>query len=54
MDRKSTSIKINPETWKDAKKRAIDLDIEVSEYIEKLIKKELNDVTKNSKKNRAI
>lgn len=39
--RTTTSIKINPELWKEAKKHSIDKDIDVSEYIEELIKKDL-------------
>ena len=35
--RKATSIKIDPEIWKLAKKQAIDKDMQVSEYVEKLI-----------------
>ncbi len=41
MERKTTSLKIDPTVWKVAKKHCIDEDIEVSEYIEKLIKKDL-------------
>ena len=41
MTRKTTSIKIDPEIWKKAKKRAIDLEIDASEYIENLIKKDI-------------
>ena len=36
-----TSIRIDEEVWKDAKKRAIDLGLDVSEYLEKLVKKDL-------------
>lgn len=41
MERKTTSIKINPTVWKEAKKQAIDKDIDISEYIEELIRKDL-------------
>ncbi len=41
MERKTTSIKINPDVWKTAKKHCIDKDIDVSAYIENLIKKDL-------------
>jgi hypothetical protein len=41
MERRTTSIKIDPNLWKDFKKRAIDKDLEISEYLEKLIRKEL-------------
>ncbi|MBI2547715.1 CopG family transcriptional regulator [Candidatus Woesearchaeota archaeon] len=48
MERKTTSLKIDPELWKEAKKHAIDKDIELSEYIEGLIKA---DITKSDKYN---
>jgi len=41
MIRKTTSIKIDPELWKKVKKICIDKDIDVSVYIEDLIKKDL-------------
>lgn len=41
MKRETTSIKIDPELWKKAKKYCIDKDITVSELIEGLVKKEL-------------
>ena len=41
MQRKTTSLKIDPELWKQAKKKAIDEDLDLSEYIEKLIKGDL-------------
>lgn len=41
MEKKVTSIKIDPEVWKEARKHCIDESIEVSEYLEKLIKKDL-------------
>lgn len=41
MQRKTTSIKIDPQLWKNVKKHCIDKDIDISEYIEKLIKKDL-------------
>lgn len=41
MKRETTSIKIDPELWKKAKKYCIDKDITVSELIEDLVKKEL-------------
>jgi macrodomain Ter protein organizer (MatP/YcbG family) len=37
MKRETRSIKIDPMLWKDAKKFAIDKDITISEFIEKLI-----------------
>ncbi len=39
--RVTKSIKIDPTLWKDAKKRAIDKNIDLSEYVEGLIKKDL-------------
>lgn len=42
MPRKTTSIKIDADLWKKVKKHCIDEDTELSAYIEKLIKKDLN------------
>ncbi len=42
MQRVTKSLKINPEVWKEARKHCIDAEIEVSEYIETLIKANLN------------
>ena len=39
--RKTTSLKIDSELWKEVKKTCIDKEIEISEYIESLIKKDL-------------
>jgi hypothetical protein len=39
--RKTTSIKIDPDVWKEARKYCIDNNMDVSVYIEKLIKKDL-------------
>ncbi len=39
--RKTTSIKIDPELWKETKKHCIDKEIDISDYIEKLIKADL-------------
>lgn len=41
MERKVTSLKVDPELWKQAKKFAIDRGISLAELIEELIKKEL-------------
>ena len=41
MDKKTTSIKIEPKTWKEAKKNCIDKETTLSDYVEKLIKKDL-------------
>lgn len=40
--RETTSIRINPEIWKEAKLYALKNDMNIGEFIEKLIKKELN------------
>lgn len=41
MPRKTTSIKVDPELWKRVRKHCIDKAIEVSVYLEQLIKKDL-------------
>lgn len=41
MERKVTSLKVDPELWKQAKKLAIDRSISLAELVEELIKKEL-------------
>ncbi len=41
MKRETTSIKIDPELWKKAKKYCIDKDMTISDLIENLLKKEL-------------
>lgn len=41
MERKVTSLKVDPELWKQAKKLAIDRGISLAELVEELIKKEL-------------
>ena len=41
MERKTTSIKIDPELWKKVKKYCIDKEIDVSEYIEGLVKADM-------------
>ena len=41
MERQTISIKINPELWKEAKKKCIDDNTSYSEYVEELIKKDL-------------
>jgi predicted DNA-binding ribbon-helix-helix protein len=41
-NRETTSIKINPNLWKEAKKYCIDNNITISQLIEKLIEKEIN------------
>lgn len=41
MARKTTSIKIDSELWKELKKHCIDEEINISELLEKLVRKEL-------------
>ena len=41
MARKTTSIKVDPQLWKKVKKHCIDLEVDISEYIENLIKKDI-------------
>jgi len=41
-NRETTSIKINRDLWKEAKKYCIDKNITISELIEKLLEKEIN------------
>lgn len=41
MERKTTSIKIDPMIWKEARKYCIDLGIDISDYIEELIRTNL-------------
>ncbi len=41
MERKVTSLKVDPELWKQAKKLAIDRGTSLAELIEELIRKEL-------------
>ena len=41
IKRKTTSIKIEPTLWKRVRKKCIDDDIDISEYLENLIKKDM-------------
>jgi len=41
MQRKTTSLKIDPELWKKVKIHCINKGIDISGYIEKLIKEDL-------------
>ena len=41
MERKTTSIKIEPELWKSVKKHCVDKEVDISEYLETLIRKDL-------------
>ena len=40
-ERKTTSIKVDPQLWKDFKKHAIDQDKDISDIIEEMIRREL-------------
>ncbi|HUV03423.1 MAG TPA: hypothetical protein VMW67_08340 [Desulfobacteria bacterium] len=42
-ERKATSIKIDPKLWKAAKIEAIERGIELSELVEKALRKELGE-----------
>lgn len=41
MDRKKTSIKFDETLWKEVKKHCIDDNLEVSEYLEHLVRKDV-------------
>lgn len=41
MVRKTTSVKIDPELWKKVKKHCIDKETDISAYLEKIIKTDL-------------
>lgn len=41
MERKTTSLKIEPQLWKDVKKHCIDKEMDISDYLEQLIRKDL-------------
>ena len=41
-NRETTSIRINPDLWKKAKMKALENDMSIGQYIEEIIKKELN------------
>ena len=41
MVRKATSIKFDIELWKEVKKKCIDLDMDISDYLENLVRKNL-------------
>lgn len=42
-DKKVTTIKVDPELWKKAKKKAIDRGVTLSSLVEELLKKELGE-----------
>lgn len=39
--KKTTSLRVDPVTWKKAKFRALELDVDLSDYIDSLIKRDL-------------
>ncbi len=39
--KETTSIRIDPKVWKEAKMKAVQKDMSIGEFIEELIKKEL-------------
>lgn len=41
-NRETTSIRIDPSLWKEAKMKALEKDMSIGQYIEELIKRELN------------
>lgn len=44
--KKTTSLKIDPELWKAVKKHCIDEEMDVSVYVETLIRKDLATIRK--------
>jgi len=40
-ERKTTSIKVNPDLWKEFKKHAIDCDKDLSDVLEQMIKEKV-------------
>ena len=50
MKKETKSLKINPILWKRVKEYCIQEDIEISRYIEGLIKRDLNNNSKEIKK----
>lgn len=47
MTRKTTSLKIDPELWKEVKKYCIDKGVNISDWMEMLINGELKKKKKN-------
>ena len=56
MKRKTTSFKINPEIWKDLKVHCVKRDMDISEYLEFLIKENLakQDILSKEKKDEIV
>jgi hypothetical protein len=42
VERKKTSINFDENLWKEVKKHCIDANLEVSEYLERLVRKDLH------------
>jgi macrodomain Ter protein organizer (MatP/YcbG family) len=49
MERRTTSIKIDPDLWKKVRKYCIDKEMDVSDYIEGLIKVDMERKNKGVK-----
>lgn len=42
MERKTTSFKINPEVWKRVKIHCAEKELDIADFLEQIIKKELD------------
>lgn len=49
MPRKTTSLKIDIDLWKEVRKKCIDIESEISDYLENLIRKDLKIKNENKK-----
>lgn len=43
-DRKTTSIKVDPKLWKEFKKLCVEYEIDISEYLDSLIRTEVKTI----------
>ena len=50
MERKTTSLKIDVDLWRKVKKHCIDQNIDISEYLEEVIRRDFVDRMINKKK----
>ena len=41
MAKKTTSLKVDPELWKEVKKLCIDKEVDISDYLEDLFRQDL-------------
>ncbi|MFH1337556.1 MAG: hypothetical protein ABIH55_01640 [Nanoarchaeota archaeon] len=41
-ERSTVSVRIDPKLWKEARKKAIDMDMTISEFVERSIKEKIN------------